>query len=671
MNVRGTWLRRWFLLTALMLLLTMGGAQAAAPSMLAYASSTSVTLTLLSYPASVGMGQPITVRWRIAGGTSVSETRVKWALQPDHNEYDGETNYAGGAGDYQHTFTVDYAAIIYFQVYARVDGLDYATGEQSITVTCEDIYEPNNTAATATVISVGNDYTGCGEGEDWYRVAVPSCRAVTFWVVPAPGEFGSYGGGTLDVYAADATTLLAHSVPAAQTTTNRAFPFGTSLACPAGATYYLKVSSACRSYVLSANTSLLEPVTDEFYVRDPIEEGAFPWCWTWVDPLGNSAYDNVNSDNTWWMLAPGGGHHDLHTNTNAPRYMQWTCGDWAVETDVDLQATGTYQSAGLLVWLDTDNLFRWEVNDAGYVRAMRLLGGAWTDSGNLAHTGTQVRLHLERTGTQLECWAYVGESWQLYWSSSLTDATIQVGLYVVNEGAASTATAEFDYFRKVAPMSATATPTPTSSERFIWQAEAESGTLTTPMTTTDSIAASGGAYVTTATGNAGQVQYTFTLPTAGDYWLWARVRGSSWIKNSFYVQMDSSEELHYEVPQFGGVWTWGWDQVRPVDQSVEPFTLAAGAHTLTFRGREPDTDLDVVLLTDDPAYVPDTGTPTPTRTATRTPTLTQTLTPTRTATPTPTLTSTPTPSRTPTSTSTPTYTLTPTPRRALLPLVLR
>jgi len=82
------------------------------------------------------------------------------------------------------------------------------------------------------------------------------------------------------------------------------------------------------------------------------------------------------------------------------------------------------------------------------------------------------------------------------------------------------------------------------------------------------------------------------------------VRGVDWTHNSFTVSLGGRQGEHYEVPQFGGQWVYGWDRVHPVNQPVTPYRLTAGTQALVFAGREPYAELDAVLVTDDPGYVP-------------------------------------------------------------------
>jgi hypothetical protein len=225
---------------------------------------------------------------------------------------------------------------------------------------------------------------------------------------------------------------------------------------------------------------------------------------------------------------------------------------------------------------------------------------------------------VQRVGMRVDCYAYIGGAWQLYWSRNLVDTPVQVGLHAVNDGAPGRMEARFRYFNAVAPFNVGPTPTPTAAptpeSAYYWQEEAEDGVLTAPMAIHADPAAFGGEYVSCANDNAGRAEFQFTVPETGDYWVWARAMGMSWTENSFFSAVDSRPDIHYEAPQFAGEWRFGWDQVRLVNEPVAPFRLAAGAHTLVFKGREAGTRLDVVLVTNDPAYVPGESEPTPTQT---------------------------------------------------------
>lgn len=194
----------------------------------------------------------------------------------------------------------------------------------------------------------------------------------------------------------------------------------------------------------------------------------------------------------------------------------------------------------------------------------------------------------------------------------------------------------------------------------IWYMEAEDGSRSGSMRVSTNDAASHCEFVFDPQSMSGSVvTFNATVPYDGDYTLWARVMGTGWAYNSFFVSIDGGPLFHYEISQFGGQWTWGWEVVHANNIPVMVLTLDAGTHTIQFKSREEQSRLDAVLLVNRSEYVPTYvwvcgTTPTPPATYTPTTTPTPTVTPTATHTPTPTVT--PTPTRTPTATTTPTQT---------------
>lgn len=242
---------------------------------------------------------------------------------------------------------------------------------------------------------------------------------------------------------------------------------------------------------------------------------------------------------------------------------------------------------------------------------------------------------------------------------------------------------------KCARWQADGTPTPTLVLRYTELREAELGELVAPMAKGADPLASACGYAASAAAEDGMVTVRFSVPTAGNYYLWGRAKGLAWNRNSFWVSLDGGAEFWYEVPQAQSQWTWGWDRVHASNQPAKPLQLIAGQHTVSLRAREPLSQLDAVLLTNvfdliADEVMPCQGTPYATRTGTSTPTPTQgvtlTQTPTRSPVPSTTPTASTSPSATatreltltPTATARPTVTATPTvtPWRLYLPLVL-
>jgi hypothetical protein len=120
----------------------------------------------------------------------------------------------------------------------------------------------------------------------------------------------------------------------------------------------------------------------------------------------------------------------------------------------------------------------------------------------------------------------------------------------------------------------------------------------------------GGQYVRTLSANAGTDAFTFTAPSDGTYYVWGRVRAVDEVHDSFYVKMDSGSEDVYDVVTSWGT-SWQWTRLNGRNGTSTPrtlnprtFSLSAGSHTLTFRGREADTWLDRVIVTNDGSFVP-------------------------------------------------------------------
>ena len=194
-----------------------------------------------------------------------------------------------------------------------------------------------------------------------------------------------------------------------------------------------------------------------------------------------------------------------------------------------------------------------------------------------------------------------------------------------------------------ATATATATSLPTVAPAdVLWQREAEDGLLSFPMIVAIDADASGGYCVEAPVHEQGVVTYSIDIALEEDYYLWGRVMGRALTRNSFWVSVDGGETIKYEIPQFGGAWTWGWEVVHPAHEPVVPYHLTPGQHVLSFAAREHDARVDALLLTSNASFVPlgvlSSAAPTPTMTAMPSPTGTATAQPSTTSTPTPTAT---------------------------------
>ncbi len=197
------------------------------------------------------------------------------------------------------------------------------------------------------------------------------------------------------------------------------------------------------------------------------------------------------------------------------------------------------------------------------------------------------------------------------------------------------------------------TPTPTP---YTWWGEAEDGALNQPIgvRTDENVSGCQYIYVTDDWSN-GSASLNFTLPDAGNYYIWARAMGLSWHNNSFFVRIDDGEDFHFEImPDENENWVWRWQEAPPPEEYEDAVYLSAGRHTIRFKSREGGSRLDAVLITNQANYSPSQfhpcqttppppsnkrvwlpialrvwpePTPTPTRTPTRQPTPTPTATP--------------------------------------------
>jgi hypothetical protein len=134
--------------------------------------------------------------------------------------------------------------------------------------------------------------------------------------------------------------------------------------------------------------------------------------------------------------------------------------------------------------------------------------------------------------------------------------------------------------------------------------EAESGQLVAPMTVGSDSDASSVRYVWVPTGTGhnrnpdatdGTASYLFTIPRAGEYAIWARVRTD---EGSLFVKVDDQPAFKWDPMIAGRGWTWiktfHTEAVHPVY-----FHLRRGRHVLKLTGREEAMCLDRLVITND------------------------------------------------------------------------
>jgi hypothetical protein len=150
---------------------------------------------------------------------------------------------------------------------------------------------------------------------------------------------------------------------------------------------------------------------------------------------------------------------------------------------------------------------------------------------------------------------------------------------------------------------------PLAVSRFIEAESAIAGDLVAPMSVRTETTASGETvvHVSSNSRNRGSVRNTFTIPEAGDYVIWCRVKAVGDGSNSFFVRVNNGTEEVFEIgsAHYSQEYRWVPLQIQggvatAFDQSpafnARVYTLAQGTHSITFRGRATDTRLDCFMV---------------------------------------------------------------------------
>jgi hypothetical protein len=134
--------------------------------------------------------------------------------------------------------------------------------------------------------------------------------------------------------------------------------------------------------------------------------------------------------------------------------------------------------------------------------------------------------------------------------------------------------------------------------------EAEEGSVVAPMRLYTNNSA---IYAATTSGNQGTVSFEFSVAEAGNYIIWARHLSPDNGHDSFFVSVDGVESLYSTAY---GTWSndFQWTRVNAPGVGVEDprvLNLAAGTHTVVFRGREANCALDRIIICNDLEFSPD------------------------------------------------------------------
>ena len=103
----------------------------------------------------------------------------------------------------------------------------------------------------------------------------------------------------------------------------------------------------------------------------------------------------------------------------------------------------------------------------------------------------------------------------------------------------------------------------------------------------------------------GQVTQNINVATAGTYRVWSRIKAPDTIANSYYFEVDSGCAYNVGNAATIPVNTWTWVNYQDgAAASVIDVTLTAGAHVLTYTGKEANVQLDKIMLLSDLTCVP-------------------------------------------------------------------
>ena len=109
-------------------------------------------------------------------------------------------------------------------------------------------------------------------------------------------------------------------------------------------------------------------------------------------------------------------------------------------------------------------------------------------------------------------------------------------------------------------------------------------------------------------GKFARAVYKLQVKVSGHYTFWCRRKWLDACGDTLAVRFDQVGRPHAEAALFGGSDSkpvrWAWSPVYVESGKVQQFYLAAGEHVMEILNREDGPRVDVILLTDDPDYVP-------------------------------------------------------------------
>ncbi len=141
--------------------------------------------------------------------------------------------------------------------------------------------------------------------------------------------------------------------------------------------------------------------------------------------------------------------------------------------------------------------------------------------------------------------------------------------------------------------------------------EAEEGLVAPSLEIKKDNEASQEKFLVTTISNEGSVTFNVKIPSAGSYVIWTRAIGRSGTEDSFFVAVDNANEDVFDVAFNNWSNDFQWMKMNgrggtstPLTLNPRIFNLSAGSHSIRFRGREFNTALDFMIITNDQSYTP-------------------------------------------------------------------
>ena len=159
----------------------------------------------------------------------------------------------------------------------------------------------------------------------------------------------------------------------------------------------------------------------------------------------------------------------------------------------------------------------------------------------------------------------------------------------------------FNALRLASGYAAAAATTPRTGPQYVLVKAGTAKNVEAPLTVSQD-RTSGDAFLWSTSGRytsgppeKGLAAYSFHVSSKAKYAFWARVIAPSAAEDSFYVSLDDGAFRNWGT---GIHETWTWTAIG----SLRTVALAAGAHTLRLKPRDPGTKLSAILVTDDVSF---------------------------------------------------------------------